>query len=267
MKNQINGYFTRISNNYIRMNDRDLDKKLLLTIICLDRKRNIEDVVGFSLYDLILASGYKINRNTDGSIKQFKKQIEFLVDNGMIKFITPKRSLMGNNYTEVKILKEFDFTENYTILTATEIDQLLLSKIRIAKEKLFAIYLYIKSFIYQRNLTEDDTEFSDAKNKPMSYWGSIDVLIDTIGTCKLTFNKCVNEYIKLGLLKKHETGSYTKNIKGKLKDINAPNIYVLNIGDYQQEIDWTLIKLKNMYGIDEFGEMKKRGKRVVENKE
>lgn len=230
-----------------------------MTIIYLDRKRSIEDNVGFSLYDLVIQSGYQINRTKTGAILPFRQQIQFLVDNNMIQFNTPISNFKGNNFASIKILDDFDSVEDYTIITADEIDTLLQSKTKIEKANLFAIYLYMKSYIFQRNLTDIGEEFADAPSKPSAFFKSIDSIMQDTGISKETINRCIKEYIHLRLFKCKQTGSYkTSNDKEK----NAPNIYVLDNDKAEQEIEWAVEKLKQMYNVDTFGEFKKRKRKV-----
>lgn len=256
--NKIKGYFTRVSNQFIRANGNDIDKKILLTIIYLDRKRSFEDVVGFSLYDLVLSNGYKINRTNTGAVTSFKKIIQFLIDNQMISLDKNIKELKGNNFVNINILDNFDKVDNYTIITANEIDSLLHSKSKIEKANLFSVYLYMKSFMFPRNLTDEGNEFSDAKEKPIAFWGYIDVMQRDIGVSRETINKCLKEYIKLKLFIRHETGSYIAIENGKQVEKNAPNIYVLNNKNAEQEAKWALNKLKQQFNVKEFGDFKRR---------
>lgn len=240
------------------MNGNEIDKRILLTLIYLDRKRSLEDTVGFSLYDLVTYFGYKVDRTSTGAVTRFKKLIQFLVDNQMIAFDTSIDNLKGNNYVNVTLLDNFDKVENYTMISANEIDILLNSKSKIEKSNLFAIYLYMKSFMFQRNLTDEGNEFSDAKDKPTAYWGYIDVMQRDLGVSRETINKCLNEYIKLKLFVKKETGSYKTIENGKEVEKNAPNIYVINNDNAQQEIKWAMNKLKQMYHVEVFRDFKRR---------
>lgn len=37
---------------------------------------------------------------------------------------------------------------------------------------------------------------------------------------------------------------------------NVPNIYVLNKEGYEQEIEWAIAKMLEIYNVDSFGEIK-----------
>lgn len=229
-----------------------------MTIIYLDRKRSLEGDVGLSLYDLVTYCGYKIDRTNTGAVTAFKKIIQFLVDNQMIVFDKNIKELKGNNFVGITLLDNFDKVDNYTIITANEIDTLLDSKSKIEKSNLFAVYLYMKSFMFPRNLTDEGNEFSDAKDKPTAFWGYLDIMQRDLGVSRETLNRCLNEYIKLKLLIKKETGSYITIDNGKQIEKNAPNIYVLNNENAEQEIKWTVNKLKQQFHVKEFGEFKRR---------
>ena len=36
---------------------------------------------------------------------------------------------------------------------------------------------------------------------------------------------------------------------------NVPNIYVLNKEGYEQEIEWAILKMLEVYNVDSFGEL------------
>lgn len=56
------------------------------------------------------------------------------------------------------------------------------------------------------------------------------------------------------LLIKYELGSIQPDSKKPPK--NVPNIYVLNKQGYEQEIEWAIIKMLEIYNVDSFAEIK-----------
>lgn len=56
------------------------------------------------------------------------------------------------------------------------------------------------------------------------------------------------------LLIKKEVGSVQPNPKKPPQ--NVPNIYVLNKEGYEQEIEWAIAKMLEIYNVDSFGEIK-----------
>ena len=59
---------------------------------------------------------------------------------------------------------------------------------------------------------------------------------------------------KKALLIKREVGSVQPDPRKPPQ--NVPNIYVLNKDGYQQEIEWALRKMLEVYGVDSFDKIK-----------
>ena len=59
---------------------------------------------------------------------------------------------------------------------------------------------------------------------------------------------------KKALLIKREVGSVQPDPRKPPQ--NVPNIYVLNKDGYQQEIEWALHKMLEVYGVDSFDKIK-----------
>lgn len=255
------GYFARLSNDLIKSSKQSVDKKLLLTMIYLDRRRSLEDICGLSLYGLATAFGYAASKNSRSSLLSFKNQIISLASNGMIEMLSPIEKLKGDTCFDIKILDAFDSVDHFTILTAKEIDTLISSKSSIEKDNLFAIYLYMKSFMFPHPLDNEGNLFKDAKDKPASFRGTIDSIVLNTGTSIATVNSCIEEIVKLKLFKRHETGSYPTIENGKQVERNAPNIYVLNDEDADREIQWSIEKLKTIFKVDSFGKFKRKRKK------
>jgi len=254
------GYFAKIPNQFIK--SKEFDDKLILTIICLDRRRFYENVSCLSLLKLIESSGYRFSRSPCGSLAQFKNQLQFLIDNEMIEPERDINTLKPDACIDIKVLDNFEVHKDYTIITAKEIDDLLQSPAKIDKSKLFAVYLYIKSFMRNRNLDDNGNEFKDAKDNPSAFWGTISNTVTDVGVAKETVNKCLKEYLKLGLLKRHVVGSYvTKHSEGIVR-INVPNIYVLNQEGWGQEIERALDKIKTFHNTTSFDPPALRGKKT-----
>lgn len=71
---------------------------------------------------------------------------------------------------------------------------------------------------------------------------------------------------KKPLLVKKEVGSIKSDEDKPPR--NVPNIYVLNRDGYEQEIEWAIAKMMEVYNVSSFGELKvKRGKNVKSDSE
>ena len=256
--------FVRIPNSLIRCHSKSIKKKIILVYIYLDRHRSLENLVHFSIYNLVRSCGYVANEKTVSTNNDFKLILEFMYDNQMIEFVTPFKDIKGNLLSQIRLLNNFDCVENFTKITLREIDVLMLESNNIDKTILFSLYLYIKSFMINRSLTADGEEYKNAHEKPSSFFGTYNSIIDTLGYSKGTITKCLEEYTNIGLLKKHETGSYFISCNGVIKKINAPNIYVINNPNADQEIEWTLEKFKQLYNVDKFHAMQNKYKNKKE---
>jgi len=244
--------FTRVPNSFIRGHSKDIKKRTILVYIYLDTYRNLNNIVNFSLYHLIRSCGYVSNEKTISINNDFKSILEFLYDNQMIEFLTSFVDIKGNSLSQIKLLDNFDCVDNFTKITLNETDTLMSKSQNIDKTILFSIYLYMKSFMINRPLTSDGEEYKNAYERPSSFFGTYNSLINSLGYSKSTIKKCFQEFENIGLLKKYETGSYFVTFNGVSKKINAPNIYVLNNDKSDQEIEWTLDKLKQLYNVDKF---------------
>lgn len=238
---------------------KEIDKKLLLVLIYLDRRRSYEDWVGLSLNDLISESGYKLYRGNNRIVNQFKSQIQFLIDNNLIK-LKNKIPYYLTEYFAIKIVNDFNLQVGYVILTAYEIDTLL--TIPFDAAKVFALYLYMKSFIFQK-LRDKDSEFqsdykTDDELKPSAFFSDVRRIPFETGLSNTFVNKCIQEFVSKGLFIKKEVGSH---INSQGERVNVPNIYVENNEWAEEEIELTLKRYKHIYGTDKFEPLLKRKRR------
>lgn len=79
---------------------------------------------------------------------------------------------------------------------------------------------------------------------------------DTINQCIQYLTSSIGD--KKPLLIKKEVGSVQSNPKKPPQ--NVPNIYVLNKEGYEQEIEWAIAKMLEIYNVDSFGEIKSGNK-------
>lgn len=247
-------YFCRIPKNLI---NNSTNKKLLLTIIYLDRRRSYEDWVGLSVHDLIIKNNYKVHRGNQKIITEFKTQLNFLKDNEMIEFESEKLPYILSDHFNVRIVNDFNLQDGYVVLTAHEIDTLLIIPFDTAK--VFFLYLYIKSFIFQKPRNKDNEFHCDYKTdnelKPSAFFSDVRKIPFDTGLSNNFVCKCLSEFVNRGLFVKKEVGSY-RNQNGER--MNVPNIYVENNEWAEEEIKLTLKRYKYMYGTDKFEPLLKR---------
>jgi hypothetical protein len=123
------------------------------------------------------------------------------------------------------------------------------------RENILTAFLYINSYIGCRPKNKDGSEIDNAKDNPEAFWKSIESMAKELSMSKDTINQCI-EYLtsstdeRNALLIKREVGSVQPDKTKPPK--NVPNIYVLNKEGYQQEIEWALSKMLEIYDVDEF---------------
>ena len=257
-----NGYFCRVPKNFIISSAND---KLLLSIVYLDRNRTYENNVGLSFNSLISYFGYSVHRGNNKVTKEFKDKITFLLDNGLVELHTDKFPYKLSEYFSLSVINDFNLQNGYVVLTAHEIDTLLSFPYDTAK--VFFLYLYIKSFIYQKNRNSNNQNCeADKKSnyisgnelKPSAFFSDIRSIAPDTRLSNKFVDKCVDLFIDKGLLIKKEVGSYY-NKSGKR--VNAPNIYVENNEYAQDEIELALNRLKYSCKTDDFLPMMRKIKK------
>ena len=156
----------------------------------------------------------------------------------------------------------FDVSGNFTILDVNEFNNILSSTSVITTENLMHVYLYVKSYMFAKKSNEN--KYSTSSKGVGSFYKEVSIISDDIGLSNKTVISCLDELVNLNLLIKHETGSCIKKKRGKECVENVPNIYVLNNENASKEIDLTIHKLKNYYGVDDFNPY--IGKDKIKNK-
>ena len=173
--------------------------------------------------------------------------------------IEVKQDLDSLNYDtgiEIKIIKEnFDSQKNFTKLTSSQFDSIMMADSSLNRENILVAFLYINSYIGCRKRNKDGSELENAKDHPEAFFKSIKKMSEELSMSKDTINQCI-AYLTTSsedspaLLIKREVGSVQLD-KSKPPQ-NVPNIYVLNKEGYEQEIKWALEKIVQLYETDEF---------------
>ena len=173
--------------------------------------------------------------------------------------IEVKQDLDSLNYDtgiEIKIIKEnFDSQKNFTKLTSSQFDSIMMADSSLNRENILVAFLYINSYIGCRKRNKDGSELENAKDHPEAFFRSIKKMSEELSMSKDTINQCIT-YLTTptedspALLIKREVGSVQPD-KSKPPQ-NVPNIYVLNKDGYEQEIKWALEKIVQLYETDEF---------------
>lgn len=205
--------------------------------------------------------GYKTTSRKPKAFREILDVLEYMINNRMIEVKQDLDSLTYDTGIEIKIIPEnFDNTNRFSKLTSSQFDMIMMAETSLNRESILMAFLYINSYIGCRKRDKEGNEISDnPKNSPEAFYRSIENMAKELSMSKDTINQCI-EYLTTttdthnALLVKREVGSVKPN-KNKPPQ-NVPNIYVLNKFGYQQEIEWALLKMMELYEVDGFDEIK-----------
>lgn len=256
-------YFTRFPNDYIQGNIKTkfgVSRKFYITYILIDKYRSYEDFSWITIRKVLDFYGYKLHRNKPKAFKEILDVLEYMINNQMIQVKQDLDSVHYNTGIEIKIIPEnFDAVENFCKITTSQLDVIMMNESSINRENLLMAFLYINSYIYIRPKDNNGNEIMKSpKDKPEAFWRSIEKMAEELSMSKDTINQCIKYFVNPGkdikpLLIKREIGSIQPDPNMPPK--NLPNIYVLNKEGYQQEIEWALSKVIEIYSSD-FDELK-----------
>lgn len=249
-------YFTRFPNDYIQGNIKTkygISRKFYITYILIDKYRSYEDYSWITIRKIMEFYGYKTHRNKPKAFKEILDVLEYMINNKMIEIKQDLDSLNYDTGIEIKIISEnFDHPNNFTKITTSQFDTIMMADSSLNKENLLIAFLYINSYIGCRSKNVDEKY---CKENPEAFWRSIECMADDLSMSKDTINQCLNyltsnEDDHSALLVKEEVGSIQPDKSKPPK--NAPNIYVLNKEGYEKEIKWALNKMLEIYKVDKF---------------
>lgn len=218
--------------------------------------RDMRDEVNLSLEELIRGCGYSVNRHSGKANKLFLDNLHYIVQQNKsghfnIKYKHHKKQI---NLTDRIILYLGEIIiddEKYTKLPFDDFDIIVNSECK-NKDNLILMYLYLKSHFFERKKIKDNYgniigEEGNPRDNPVGYAIDYDHIAYDTGLSKSTVIRVTDTLHSLKLIYNHTTGGYN-DIKGKIK--NAPNIYTL--WKYQDEIEYVINKLKEVYKVDRF---------------
>ena len=204
--------------------------------------------------------GYKTHRNKPKAFKEVLDVLEYMINNKMIEVKQDLDSITYDTGIKIVIIPEnFDSTEKFSKLTSGQFDTIMMADTSLNRENILMAFLYINSYIGCRTRQKDGSDMPNAKDHPEAFWRSIENMSKELSMSKDTINKCM-DYLTTptgdipALLVKREVGSVQKDVNKPPQ--NVPNIYVLNKEGYQQEIEWAMNKMLEVYGVKEFCPMK-----------
>lgn len=254
-------YFTRFPSNYIQGNIKTkfgISRKFYITYILIDRYRSYEDYSWITIRKVLEFYGYKTAKNKPKAFHEILDVLEYMINNNMIQVKQDLDSVGYDTGIEIKIIPEnFDATDKFSKITSSQLDFIMMSESSINKENILMAFLYINSYIFIRPKNKNNEEIiSDPKSKPEAFFRSMESMSKELAISKDTLNQCIqcltsSTEDKQPLLIKREVGSIQPNPKKPPQ--NVPNIYVLNKEGYEQEIEWAISKMLEIYDVDSFG--------------
>ena len=265
VENKHKEYFTRVPNSFIQV---DIKKKyhlhriFYLIYILIDKHRSYEDQSYIVISEIFNLCKYKQTKHKPKIFFEIIKCLLFLHESNMIN-ITSDFDIHSVGYNEciqMDIIPEnFDATDKFSKITSSQLDFIMMSESSINKENILMAFLYINSYIFIRPKNKNNEEIiNDPKSNPEAFFRSMESMAKELAISKDTLNQfiqCLTSSSKnqKPLLIKREVGSIQPDPKKPPQ--NVPNIYVLNKEGYEQEIEWAILKMLEIYNVDSFGEL------------
>lgn len=247
-------WFVKIPNVYVHgetgITNR-LNRKLMIVYILLYKYRPVSGILNLSIGEVFEYWGNKVPK-TKNKTKAFDDALlifKFLETKEVIKIHTDMTSIGYHTAINIEIIKDnFGSGNNFTVLTSNEISTILNDNTN-NKEYMYYLFTYVKSYIYIRKVNDNKKTTSHTNTNPESFFRSYSAISKDINMSKNTINKLMEELVNIGLLVR-QTLKFLDYTDSLGHGYNIPYIYVLNNEKYQQEIDYTVTKLKEYYGKD-----------------
>lgn len=265
VENKHKEYFARVPNSFIQV---DIKKKyhlhriFYLIYILIDKHRSYEDQSYIVISEIFNLCKYKQTKHKPKIFFEIIKCLLFLHESNMIN-ITSDFDIHSVGYNEciqMDIIPEnFDATDKFAKITSSQLDFIMMNESSINKENILMAFLYINSYIFIRPKNKNNEEIiSDPKSKPEAFFRSMESMAKELAISKDTLNQCIqcltsSSENQKPLLIKREVGSIQPDPKKPPQ--NVPNIYVFNKEGYEQEIEWAILKMLEVYNVDSFGEL------------
>lgn len=233
-----------------------MSRKFYITYILIDKYRSYEDYSWITIRKIMEFYGYKTTKHKPKAFREILDVLEYMVNNKMIEVKQDLDSLSYDTGIEIKIIPEnFDYPDKFGKITSSQYEVIMTADTSLNRENILMAFLYINSYIGCRKKNDDGSEMSNAKDYPEAFWRSIESMAKELSMSKDTINQCIDYLTSPSdtttpLLIKKEVGSVQPDKSKPPK--NVPNIYVLNKEGYQQEIEWALNKMLEVYGVDKF---------------
>lgn len=259
-------YFTRFPNFLVQCNIQKkygLHRIFYLVYILIDRHRSYEDQSYITISEIFEMCRYKRGHCKPKIFFEIIKCLLFLHESSYIQLVS-NIDVCSIDYDEcirIRIIPEnFDAVTNFCKISSSQLETIIQCKSGLSTESILTAFLYINSYIFTRPRDEKGMEVMfNPETKPEAFWRSIDSMAKELAMSKDTINQCINYLTspdgnQKPLLIKKEVGSVQPDPNKPPR--NVPNIYVLNKEGYQQEIEWALCKMLEIYGLTKFEKLK-----------
>ena len=265
IENTSKEYFTRVPNSLVQIDIKkkyNLHRIFYLVYILIDRHRSYEDTSYIVISEIFDLCGYKQTRRKPKIFYEIIKCLLFLNESNLIT-ITSDFDIYNTGYTDCIqmdiICENFDAIENFSKITSSQLDFIMMGESSINKENILMAFLYINSYIYIRPKKNGNEEtMYNPETRPEAFWRSMQSMAKDLSMSKDTLNQCLSYLTskvddRQPLLIKKEVGSIQPDPSQPPQ--NTPNIYVLNKEGYEQEIEWAIHKMLQIYNVESFGEL------------
>ena len=157
-------YFTRVPNEFIQIDIRkkyNLHRIFYIVYILIDKHRSYDDKSYIVISEIFDLCGYKQGRNKPKVFYEIIKCLLFLNESNMIR-ITSNFDIYTVGYTDCIqmdiISSNFDATDNFSKITSSQLDFIMMSESSINKENILMAFLYINSYIFIRPKNKNNEE-------------------------------------------------------------------------------------------------------------
>ena len=189
-------FFTRFPNEYIQGNIKTkygISRKFYITYILIDKYRSYEDYSWITIRKVLDFYGYKTHRNKPKAFHEILDVLEYMVNNKMIEVKQDFDSISYDTGIEIKINPDnFDFKNDFSKLTSTQFDFIMMNESSINRENILIAFLYINSYIYIRQRDKNGNELlSKPQDKPEAFYRSLETMSKDLSMSKDTINQCI----------------------------------------------------------------------------
>jgi hypothetical protein len=225
--------------------------KQLLIYGFLFMNRTMRDEVNISLEFLVTKCGYKISRSSGKSIETFRQELHNMIQIKNIGHFelsteTDILTILPNKTFTIYLGEIIADSDQFTKILFDEFDKITASDYSY-KCNMLLIYLYIKSFIYEKPKEKQLYSVANPEEPQRGCSISLYDMSVATGISISSIQTIIKELQDLKLITSYTTGKYLSS-KGTL--CNAKNIYVL-YGE-ESEIPNVEQRLKQFYNVKKF---------------